>query len=330
MVALLALVRGRGRRGLRPRRTRGTGAALLILIPAYHAGSTLRPVRLPAHLRRGRQRLPGSPLRPSSPTARRHGRACSPGWRPPLLLGHPRRLEPAADRTNRRQRTSTPPRARRSSSSSACRTSRRRCPPASTRPASATLALDLLAAEVPSTRSAVLVTQDAEHLVPVALRGSTRAPWHIAEHVSEVLCARTRQVGARRGPLHRRARAHAGPSSCPAPWATGRRPSSWRSGPTDRPFTGEERGSRRGRDPADRADPPGRAALRHAAPGRQHRGAQPDRPRHPRRHRPGARRPRLPGRRPAGTGRPARDPGMRDGLDELRDAARATRWPTCA
>lgn len=54
-------------------------------------------------------------------------------------------------------------------------------------PASATLALDLLAAEVPSTRSAVLVTQDAEHLVPVALRGSTRAPWHIAEHVAKLL-----------------------------------------------------------------------------------------------------------------------------------------------
>lgn len=56
-------------------------------------------------------------------------------------------------------------------------------------PASATLALDLLAAEVPSTRSAVLVTHDAEHLVPVALRGSTRAPWHIAEHVSGLLRA---------------------------------------------------------------------------------------------------------------------------------------------
>ena len=56
-------------------------------------------------------------------------------------------------------------------------------------PASATLALDLLSAEVPSTRSAVLVTHDAEHLVPVALRGSTRAPWHIAEHVAELLRA---------------------------------------------------------------------------------------------------------------------------------------------
>ncbi|HSO63786.1 MAG TPA: histidine kinase [Ornithinibacter sp.] len=54
-------------------------------------------------------------------------------------------------------------------------------------PASATLVLDLLAAEVPSTRSAVLVTNDAEHLVPVALRGSTRAPWHIAEHVAHLL-----------------------------------------------------------------------------------------------------------------------------------------------
>lgn len=54
-------------------------------------------------------------------------------------------------------------------------------------PASATLALDLLAAEVPSSRSAVLVTEDAEHLVPVALRGSTRAPWHIAEHLSTLL-----------------------------------------------------------------------------------------------------------------------------------------------
>lgn len=56
-------------------------------------------------------------------------------------------------------------------------------------PASATLALDLLSAEVPSTRSAVLVTHDAEHLVPVALRGSTRAPWPIAEHVADLLHA---------------------------------------------------------------------------------------------------------------------------------------------
>jgi signal transduction histidine kinase len=54
-------------------------------------------------------------------------------------------------------------------------------------PASASLALDLLSAEVSSTRSAVLVTQDAEHLVPVALRGSTRAPWHIADHVADLL-----------------------------------------------------------------------------------------------------------------------------------------------
>jgi signal transduction histidine kinase len=54
-------------------------------------------------------------------------------------------------------------------------------------PASATLALDMLAAEVPSTRSAVLVTGDAEHLVPVALRGSTRAPWSVAEQVAELL-----------------------------------------------------------------------------------------------------------------------------------------------
>ncbi|MBR7743903.1 hypothetical protein KC207_11435 [Phycicoccus sp. BSK3Z-2] len=54
-------------------------------------------------------------------------------------------------------------------------------------PAGATLALDLLAAEVPSARSAVLVTSDAEHLVPVALRGSTRAPWHLADHVATLL-----------------------------------------------------------------------------------------------------------------------------------------------
>ncbi len=54
-------------------------------------------------------------------------------------------------------------------------------------PAGATLALDLLAAEVPSSRSAVLVASDAEHLVPVALRGSTRAPWHLAEAMSELL-----------------------------------------------------------------------------------------------------------------------------------------------
>jgi signal transduction histidine kinase len=53
--------------------------------------------------------------------------------------------------------------------------------------ASATLALDLLAADVPSVRSAVLVTQDAQHLVPVALRGSTRAPWAVSDHVSGVL-----------------------------------------------------------------------------------------------------------------------------------------------
>ncbi|QIM21411.1 hypothetical protein G7075_10230 [Phycicoccus sp. HDW14] len=54
-------------------------------------------------------------------------------------------------------------------------------------PAGATLALDLLAAEVPSARSAVLVASDSEHLVPVALRGSTRAPWHLAEAVSDLL-----------------------------------------------------------------------------------------------------------------------------------------------
>jgi signal transduction histidine kinase len=54
-------------------------------------------------------------------------------------------------------------------------------------PASASLALDLLAASVPSTRSAVLVTEDSEHLVPVALRGSTRAPWHVADDVSRIL-----------------------------------------------------------------------------------------------------------------------------------------------
>ncbi|WP_345207568.1 sensor histidine kinase [Fodinibacter luteus] len=53
--------------------------------------------------------------------------------------------------------------------------------------ASATLALDLLAARVPSTRSAVLVTHDTQHLVPVALRGSTRAPWSVAEQVTQVL-----------------------------------------------------------------------------------------------------------------------------------------------
>ncbi|MBM6405986.1 hypothetical protein JQN72_17220 [Phycicoccus sp. CSK15P-2] len=56
-------------------------------------------------------------------------------------------------------------------------------------PAGATLALDLLAAEVPSARSAVLVTTDSEHLVPVALRGSTRAPWHLSEALSELLAA---------------------------------------------------------------------------------------------------------------------------------------------
>ncbi len=64
-------------------------------------------------------------------------------------------------------------------------------------PASATLALDLLAAQVPSTRSAVLVTHDAEHLVPVALRGSTRAPWALADQVTRSCCARTRRSGHR-------------------------------------------------------------------------------------------------------------------------------------
>ncbi len=54
-------------------------------------------------------------------------------------------------------------------------------------PASASLALDLLAASVPSTRSAVLVTEDSQHLVPVALRGSTRAPWHVADDVTRIL-----------------------------------------------------------------------------------------------------------------------------------------------
>ena len=53
--------------------------------------------------------------------------------------------------------------------------------------ASATLALDLLAADVPSTRSAVLVTPDSRHLVPVALRGSTRAPWAVSDEISRVL-----------------------------------------------------------------------------------------------------------------------------------------------
>ncbi len=74
-------------------------------------------------------------------------------------------------------------------------------------PASASLALDLLSAEVPSTRSAVLVTQDAEHLVPVALRGSTRAPWHIAEHVADLLRTQPGELGAHRGHLQRRPRA---------------------------------------------------------------------------------------------------------------------------
>ncbi|HMM96961.1 MAG: hypothetical protein IE926_04120 [Micrococcales bacterium] len=54
-------------------------------------------------------------------------------------------------------------------------------------PAGATLALDLLSAEVPSSRSAVLVASDSEHLVPVALRGSTRAPWYLADALSDLL-----------------------------------------------------------------------------------------------------------------------------------------------
>lgn len=56
-------------------------------------------------------------------------------------------------------------------------------------PAGATLALDLLSAEVPSSRSAVLVATDTEHLVPVALRGSTRAPWHLSEALSTILAS---------------------------------------------------------------------------------------------------------------------------------------------
>lgn len=58
-------------------------------------------------------------------------------------------------------------------------------------PAGASLALDLLSAEVPSSRSAVLVSMDAEHLVPVALRGSTRAPWHLADALAEILTSNT-------------------------------------------------------------------------------------------------------------------------------------------
>lgn len=58
-------------------------------------------------------------------------------------------------------------------------------------PAGATLALDLLSAEVPSARSAVLVASDSEHLVPVALRGSTRAPWHLADDLSRILASNT-------------------------------------------------------------------------------------------------------------------------------------------
>lgn len=58
-------------------------------------------------------------------------------------------------------------------------------------PAGATLALDLLSAEVPSSRSAVLVATDADHLVPVALRGSTRAPWHLSDALSGILASNT-------------------------------------------------------------------------------------------------------------------------------------------
>jgi len=54
-------------------------------------------------------------------------------------------------------------------------------------PASASLTLDLLAAEVPSARSAILVSGDDQHLVPVALRGSTRAPWDVSDQVIELL-----------------------------------------------------------------------------------------------------------------------------------------------
>ena len=286
-----------------PSRTR-PGAALLILIPAYHAGSRVRPVRLPPHVRRGRRRLPAARSRSSS---RRRGIAAAHAR---LARRRPRARASSARGTSgwppsRRERAGPRrPRGHRAHRS-ACRTSPAQMSTGLDAPASATLALDLLAAEVPSTRSAVLVTRGRR--APRA-RGAARVD------ARAVGASRTRwprcSAAARRGgrptevTLHRRPRATRAPSSCPGAGQRVDDCARRRSGRRHRPSPCEERRVRRRRSPG--GSPPRIQAgllfgtLRQV---RQHRGARPDRPRHPRRHRPGARRARLPGRRPAGTGR---------------------------
>lgn len=125
-------------------------------------------------------------------------------------------------------------------------------------PAGASFALDLLGGEVESTRSAVLVAEDADRLVPVALRGATRAPWHMAEHVSALL--RTHPAGWE-------------PTEVRFVDELGRRralvvPFAYGTGPTtvvvvergdDRPFTESER--RRVRDVTQRVAPTVQAGL---------------------------------------------------------------------
>ena len=56
-------------------------------------------------------------------------------------------------------------------------------------PASASSALDRLSASVATDRSAVLLSEGGAHLVPVALRGATRAPWAVVERIGAALDA---------------------------------------------------------------------------------------------------------------------------------------------
>ena len=313
MVAHSAVRLGRGsRRRLRPSPARG--APLLILIPAYHAGSKYgRFGFLLTCVVASVAFLVSTWLYTDNPTAVRFGLIAWIGAA--ITLGV---LGAWNKRLTDEQETDVDPAAR-----EAIELIQRlqdlsgQMSTGLDAPASASLALDLLSAEVPSTRSAVLVTQDAEHLVPVALRGSTRAPWHIAEHVADLLRTNPASWVPDRGHVHRRARPSPGARRALRPGqrlddrrrgGAARRQALQRCRAADRPQ----------RDPAHRADPASRSAVRHAAPVRQPRGAQPHRPRHPRRHRPGARRARLPGRRPPGAGRAAWHP-MRDGLDGLRE-----------
>ncbi len=162
----------------------GTGAALLILIPAYHAGTMYGRFGFLLTVGPRRRRLPRRGGVLSNGTGRHVGdvawlAAASllgilGAWNQRLAAEQATSdVDPAAQEAieliERLQDISS----QMSTGLDAL--------------ASATLALDLLAADVPSIRSAVLVTQDAEHLVPVALRGSTRAPWAVADHVSGVL-----------------------------------------------------------------------------------------------------------------------------------------------